>query len=105
VYKKQALIPARPWMDNKAPAAPAVTSTLQNDARTISWTHPDTQDVSHWVVYSIYGTTWSYQILNRNDRSIKLNSTGIARQSLNTVIVTAVDRTGNESEKKEVEIK
>ena len=105
VYKKQALVPASLWMDNKAPASPVVTSALQNDTRTINWTHPDTQDVFHWVVYSKYGSAWSYQILIRNDRSIKLNSTGVAKQSLNTVIVTAVDRTGNESEKREIEIK
>ena len=41
VYKKQALVPASPWMDNKAPACTSGNTALQNDIRTINWTHPD----------------------------------------------------------------
>jgi len=108
VYKKQALVPASPWMDNRAPASPIVTTTAQADKIKISWTHKDEKDVFHWVVYSQYGEAWSYKILNRNDRWYDVNKatgTGAAAQSLKNIIVTAVDRTGNESEKKMVEIK
>lgn len=103
VYKKQALVPASSWLDNQPPAAPVVTSTLQNDNWKINWTHPNEQDVFHWVVYSLYDNTWTYQILNRNDRTVNLPTTmGTTKQLLKKIIVTAVDRTGNESERKEI---
>ncbi|MCY7310568.1 MAG: family 10 glycosylhydrolase [Chitinophagaceae bacterium] len=108
VYKKQALVPASPWMDNKAPAFPVVTTSSEGNVCKISWTHPDEKDVFHWVVYSLYGNTWSYKILNRNDRHAALDKTkqeGTITRNLTKIIVSAVDRTGNESEKKELEIK
>ena len=108
VYKKQALVPSSPWMDSKAPVAPAVTTESQNEFLKISWTHPDEKDVFRWVVYYQYGDRWAYRILDRNQRWIALGPTtgsGSATQKLTKIIVTAVDRTGNESEKKIAEIK
>jgi len=113
VYKKQALVPSSPWMSKKIPAAPAVTTALQNDSLKISWTHPDETDVFHWVIYYQYGNRWDYKILNWKDRSLTLavkdlvrtNTAVTTQQSLKKIIVTAVDRVGNESEKREVEVK
>jgi len=108
VYKKQALVPPSPWIDHNAPAAPSVTTTMQDDVCKISWTHPNEADVFHWVVYYLYGNSWNYQILNRNDHSLEIKrTTGAAAslQPLKKINVTAVDRTGNESEKKEIEVK
>jgi len=108
VYRKQALVPPSPWMDHNAPAAPAVITTMQGDVYKISWTHPDEADIFHWIVYYQYGNNWIYQVLNRNDRSLEIKrttGTGASLQQLKKIIVTAVDRTGNESEKKEIEIK
>ena len=67
-YQKQALVPASAWLDNKAPAAPAVKVEQDEDMVNISWTHADEKDVFHWVVYYQYGKTWSYRIMNRSDR-------------------------------------
>ena len=108
VYKKQALVPSCSWLDHIAPAAPVVTTTMQEDVCKISWTHPDEADVFHWIVYYQYGNSWNYQVLNRNDRSLEIKrtaGTGALLQQLKKIIVTAVDRTGNESEKKEMELK
>jgi len=102
VYKKQALVPASPWMDKIPPAPPSVTTEPQNEFLKISWTHPDEKDVFHWMVYHKYNDRWSYDILDRGDRSYSLNKTigeNEQKQVLNTVIVTAVDRMGNESGK------
>ncbi len=108
VYKKQALVPASPWLDNKSPAMPVVTTELQNGKWKISWTHPDEKDVFHWVAYYRYGTEWNYQVLSRNQRFLELSrvreSRGV-KQNLITIIISAVDRTGNESNKKTIEIK
>ena len=107
VYTKQALVPASSWLSNKIPSVPVVTTTSQNDSLKISWTDAGEKDVFHWVVYYQYGNKWDYKILNRNDRAILLSKTSGAitsSQPLKKIIVTAVDRTGNESEKKGTEI-
>ena len=106
VYNKQALVPGSSWLDNKSPASPDITLAIQEDICKISWTHPNEADVFHWVVYYQYGNSWNYKILNRNDRSLEIKRTmmaGTSSQPLKKIIVSAVDRTGNESEKKEKE--
>lgn len=100
-YKKQALIPVSSWLDNEVPAAPKVTLAKQGDSSIISWTHANIKDVFHWVVYYKYGSNWSYRIMNSGERSLTLPST-IGNHTLNAVAASAVDRTGNESVKKEV---
>jgi uncharacterized lipoprotein YddW (UPF0748 family) len=108
VYKKQALVPASPWLDKQAPAPPIVKTELENNIYTIKWTHLNQKDVFHWVVYYQYGTVWSYQILNHTGHLLQLprtTSTGISIQNLKAIIISAVDRTGNESEKRLVEVK
>jgi uncharacterized lipoprotein YddW (UPF0748 family) len=107
-YKNQALVPASPWLDNKAPEAPAVRSNWQNEILKISWSHPDEKDVFQWVVYYQYKNDWNYVILNRNSRSFELKQFTMENKlqvALTHLSVTAVDRVGNESGRKEVEIK
>jgi hypothetical protein len=59
-------------------------------------------------VYTQYANSWSYQIVNRNDRSVNLENTMLDKNKkeavLSKVAVVAVDRLGNESERTEVEI-
>ncbi|TMI61493.1 MAG: hypothetical protein E6H07_18390 [Bacteroidetes bacterium] len=108
VYKKQALVPSSPWLDKNAPAAPAVITETQNDLLKISWTHPDEKDVFQWVVYHKYNNRWSYTILDHSKRSLSIRKVvgeNAQRQTLSGIIVTAVDRTGNESVKNIIEIK
>lgn len=107
VYKKQALVPASPWLDKIAPLTPAVTAVSQSESVTVNWTHPDASDVFEYVVYYKYGNAWSYEIVTANTTKMdlqKIKGTGAAAKNLSAVIVTAVDRTGNESEKKIVTI-
>src|SRR5262249_44274458 len=89
VYKKQALIPASPWLSKKIPVAPVVTTIWDNDILKISWTHPDDATVFHWVVYYQYGNRWDYKILNPSSHSFALNKMNAAanQQSLRKIIV------------------
>lgn len=110
-YKKPALVPASPWLDNKAPAAPIAKASLLGDSVSISWTHPDEKDVFRWVIHYKYGNSWDFRILNAADRSLNLERNQLIPAStqkapgnsnpatvpLSSVIITAVDRTGNES--------
>jgi uncharacterized lipoprotein YddW (UPF0748 family) len=102
-YKAEALVPASPWLDNTAPLPPMVATEKKEDRITINWTHPDQKDVFRWVVYYQYGNAWNYTILNRNELSFELRRTsGEKSVPLNRIVVTAVDRVGNESEQKQV---
>jgi uncharacterized lipoprotein YddW (UPF0748 family) len=108
IYKDGALVPSSSWLDNKAPDAPAFTFTQLEDNVQIKWMHNNENDVFRWVVYFRYGTIWSYKILNRDDRKMQIKitvGTDKAPLKLNRIAVTAVDRTGNESEFKETEVK
>jgi uncharacterized lipoprotein YddW (UPF0748 family) len=97
-YKKQALVPASPWLDDTAPAAPVVTMDSKDDNITINWTHPDDKDVFQWVVYYKYGNNWNYSILGKLNHFTVLKKTITDKNiKLNMIAVTAVDRTGNES--------
>jgi uncharacterized lipoprotein YddW (UPF0748 family) len=96
-YKKQALVPASPWLDAIAPDSPQVTSSIEGDSLKISWTHPNEPDVFHWVVYYQYAGKWNYTILNRHDRMFMIGLLS-GKSKLSGVGVTAVDRTGNESQ-------
>jgi uncharacterized lipoprotein YddW (UPF0748 family) len=106
-YHKQALVPASSWLDNKAPAAPAASITLQGEDWKVSWTHTNEKDVFHWVIYYKYGNNWSYTIMNRNDRSLvvkKYTGESVSPVELNRIAVTAIDRVGNESVVKEMAV-
>lgn len=96
-YRRPALVPASPWLDKKAPAAPVVQTKQTGDTVVVQWTHPNEPDVFRWVVYYQHGSRWNYTIVNRKERSVILKPIE-GKNKLNRVMVTAVDRTGNESE-------
>lgn len=113
-YKKQALVPPSPWLDNSPPAIPKVETNTQNDTLVIAWSHKDELDVFRWVLYYQYGARWEYTIMSKHDRtmSLPLTRTAVERlrtragqdsvvsglQTLARIALSAVDRTGNESE-------
>ncbi|NCI46847.1 glycoside hydrolase family 10 protein [Sediminibacterium soli] len=99
-YKQEALVPSSPWLGNDAPAAPTVSLSGENGTVTVSWTHPDEKNVFRWVVYAQYGNTWTNHIPAKEVHSWQFNST--EKNRLTKIIVTAVDRLGNESEKKTI---
>ena len=107
-YKKGALVPASPWLDKEPPAAPMVTNERLSDSTiNVRWTHANDSDVFHWVVYYQHGTTWTYKIAYRNDRTMVVPASMMINkksEALKSIAVTAVDRTGNESTKQTIQI-
>lgn len=113
-YQKQSLVPPSPWLDDNAPLPPMIETTVANDTIVVSWSHENQSDVFRWVVYYEYGKSWEYTILNRQDRSVAIPRSrtvtdrprGRQRQenvqtrveTVTRIAVSAVDRTGNESE-------
>jgi uncharacterized lipoprotein YddW (UPF0748 family) len=105
VYKKQALVPPSPWLDNKAPEMPTVTTAVQGDNITIDWMPKDDKDAFKFVVYYKYGQTWNYQIVTHKERSLSIKKymgNDPSKNVLTHVAVTTVDRIGNESKWKEL---
>lgn len=115
-YKKPALVPATPWLDNVAPESPLVTIEYAADKIKLLRDSAAEKDIFRWIVYYQYGDRWDYQILNSKDASLELLlhselSLVTGQQSassvwktipLKRIMVSGVDRTGNESAKNEV---
>jgi uncharacterized lipoprotein YddW (UPF0748 family) len=107
-YRLPALVPASPWLDDKAPSAPAATVSTNGNEVTLNWKHDDPKDVFHYVVYHSYGNNWVHTILPAKENSIKLKPpTPAPGQATIQIVITkvavsAVDRNGNESVVKEL---
>ncbi|WP_316785620.1 glycoside hydrolase family 10 protein [Pedobacter frigiditerrae] len=103
-YRNQALVPSSEWLDRKAPEKPIITVVPKGKLLEVRWNHPEKNDVFKWVVYFKYGNKWNYKIMNRKDDSLDLlasvegSSKGISQTLISSFAVTAIDRTGNESE-------
>jgi uncharacterized lipoprotein YddW (UPF0748 family)/predicted glycoside hydrolase/deacetylase ChbG (UPF0249 family) len=114
-YKKQALVPPSPWVDNQPPAIPVVNSDMVGEEIQLSWETKKNDDGLRHIVYFQYGNSWDYNIISSNTDSFILgtyilNSAKISQTGrdeieniseyislINQVAVTSVDRSGNES--------
>ena len=98
-YAGPALVPASPWLDSIPPRAPvaylardfatrAITLSIQPSAAEKAWL---------WVVRYRYGPDWSTLILP-GTQSTHMFDGGASSSAPDQVVVSQVDRTGNESE-------
>lgn len=101
-YAAQALIPASPWMDAKAPAAPAVSGRVNGTTRTlhIEWQPDAGEKVAQWTVQTRYsrregGFWWATQIVPGEQSSLEMPLS--ESQMPDRIAVCAVDRVGNQS--------
>lgn len=92
VYRRDALIPASPWIKAPKLRTPRV-QIKRNDQRVYaSWSA--TNGAFWFVVYAKDKNGWSYSVVPASERSIALS----ADRKLDRVVVKAVDRLGNESQ-------
>jgi uncharacterized lipoprotein YddW (UPF0748 family) len=99
-YKVQALIPTSTWLNSTLPTAPRVTIKKTGESINVIWNSTE-KETFRWVVYSQYDNKWEYEIKNKEEltTSLKLkvsNGSG-SSATLKNIVVTAIDRTGNES--------
>jgi uncharacterized lipoprotein YddW (UPF0748 family) len=120
VYRLPAIVPPSPWLDDDAPDAPNVTVASDPHAIHMSWTHPDEADVFRWIVYARYNSSWEPLVQNRFSTSTTLSreraieertrrrgqddSVRVRVERLLEVGVSAVDRVGNESVVRTLEV-
>ena len=106
-YKAQALVPASKWLNTSAPAAPKVNIKKNGESVQVSW---NAEDKNHfrWVVYSQYGNKWEYEIKNKEELATSLKSkvsNGSGEiATLKNIVVTTIDRTGNESQQRVIPV-
>ena len=106
-YRRQAIVPSSPWLDSKPPMAPVASNEKAGDSLRISWSHPTEADVFKWVVYYKYGNRWNYTVLTKNEKTFRVPLSRTMNnqvQALTSFAVTAVDRTGNESNWQEIKL-
>ena len=95
-YAQPALVPASPWLDPTPPRAPALSIREATGGRWLLLTPPG-EPVSHWVVRERRGSAWTTKLLPgwRLTHALRADASG-AMPDL--VVVSAVDRAGNEGE-------
>ena len=106
-YNRQALVPESPWLNEKTPAAPRLELEVAGNKVNLHWEHENMQNVFQWVVYYKYRDKWNYKILSRDEKSFSLPEYLLGNKengSLTSVGITAVNRTGSQSDFREKEI-
>jgi uncharacterized lipoprotein YddW (UPF0748 family) len=105
-YQSPALVPASPWLDNVAPAAPLVNAERTSlSAKTIDLAllAAKGEAVDKFAVWVAYGNKWNFlvvpNIVAAGSVGAKLSLPRVSADDANIgrVVVTAIDRLGNES--------
>jgi uncharacterized lipoprotein YddW (UPF0748 family) len=101
VYQSDAIVPATNWIKIKKPSAPKVEITKDSDKLKINWREQRGGKAFWFVVYARDRNGWSYSILPAVTKSIALS----ADRQISQVVVTGVDRLGNESSVRKVMVR
>ena len=91
-YAQAALVPATPWLDDQAPPAPRLAWVGQGKARRVSIEPGGGEAAARWAVWLRTAGQWRFSVLWGGLRQI---DPGAA----DAVVVCAVDRVGNLSER------
>ena len=104
-YRKKALVPPSPWLDDSAPATPELNPRIEGERLLMEWNTDD--EVSKYVLWFKYeGGNWDYKILEGSVNSFSLqNVVGEKKRAMDKIGITAVDRLGNQSDFKEIDLK
>ena len=114
-YQAAALVPATPWLGAELPAAPSVSSRRESGGLALklaagsgnggagasTGAGPSLRGgrpVTHYAIWSRYGSEWRFTVTPASRPQVMLadDAAGGAAQA---VVVSAVDRLGNESER------
>jgi uncharacterized lipoprotein YddW (UPF0748 family) len=93
VYAKDALIPSSPWMKPPKVIGPKIKITHDENFVRASWKEQGTGKAFWFVVYVKDKNGWGYSVLPAAKKSIAIS----ADRKVEKIVVTSVDRLGNES--------
>ena len=91
-YAEPALIPASPWLDADPPDAPRARLVLHEAGASLDIQPPRASDARLWAIRAKLGDAWQKLTTPATRSEIRLNGVPTS------VVLTAVDRAGNESE-------
>ncbi|MCH7944648.1 MAG: family 10 glycosylhydrolase [Armatimonadetes bacterium] len=91
VYKKKALVPASPWLDSTPPPMPACSLNNSTGRLTLRGAYADAR---YYAVYADFGEGLDLIKVTSSGRG---TLTGLSLNEAQTVMVSIVDRAGNES--------
>lgn len=98
MYAYPTLPPATPWLDATPPPAPVVRFT-EESANIVFHIAPNRgEQPTRFAIYTRYGDAWQHEVISSQVREFQRPKTsgGLA---LHTVLVSSVDRSGNEGPK------
>ena len=93
VYARGALVPKSPWVKAARLLSPRVKVSRGEDFVRAAWSERGAGKAFWFVVYVEDESGWNYSVLPAAEKSISLS----ADRKVKRVVVTAVDRLGNES--------
>ncbi len=98
-YGSPALVPASPWMESGAPEAPLANLTARpHGAWELKLATPRSgKPVARWAVWLRFGEQWEFQIALQPALVIAAQKSPTDRAPLTGIVVSALDRVGNES--------
>jgi uncharacterized lipoprotein YddW (UPF0748 family) len=97
-YQTAALAPASPWLGAEAPAAPTATARRESNGLALKLSAGAGKQVAHYAIWSRYGSEWRFAVAPAS-RPVLLLADDAAGAAAQLVVVSAVDRLGNESER------
>jgi hypothetical protein len=98
-YGSPALVPASPWMESGAPEAPLANLTARpRGAWELTLATPRSgKPVARWAVWLRFGEQWEFQMCLQPAMAIAAQKSLTDRAPLTGIVVSALDRVGNES--------
>ena len=95
-YQSAALAPATPWLGSDLPTAPKATARREAGGTGLRLFAGAGKPVSHYAIWSRYGAEWRFAVAP-SSRTVLLLPDDAVAGAAQAVVVSAVDRLGNES--------
>ncbi|WP_371860979.1 glycoside hydrolase family 10 protein [Pseudoduganella flava] len=92
-YQSAALVPATPWLGDTAPEAPTVA--VKRDGKAVCVALGPVKNAARYAIWARYGDEWRFTVAPATKNEVVLAD--LAGVPARAVVVTAVDRVGNES--------
>jgi hypothetical protein len=97
-YQTAALAPASPWLGSELPAAPSASARRESNGVALKLAAGGGKPVAHYAIWSRYGSEWRFAVAPAS-RPMLLLADDTAGGAAQAVVISAVDRLGNESER------
>jgi len=94
-YSTQALVPASPWLSDKKPSTPTITTEILGSDVLVTMAPAEEEAVWLWVIRSLSGNEWNAEIIPGWKNAYRIQSPD-RRRVPSIVTVSAVNRVGAE---------